>query len=53
MSSERLVGRRREETPLRAAARHARIIKSGNMSLGVNLLASLVRKAAAALDADF
>jgi len=42
-----------EETPLRAAARHARIIKSGNMSLGVNLLASLVRKAAAALDADF
>ncbi len=42
-----------EDTPLHAAARHARIIKSGNMSLGVNLLASLVRKAAAALDADF
>jgi len=42
-----------EDEPLKAAARHARIIKSGNMSLGVNLLASLVRKAAAALDSDF
>lgn len=42
-----------EDDPLQAAARHARIIKSGNMSLGVNLLASLVRTAAAALDADF
>ncbi|WP_198338268.1 4-hydroxy-tetrahydrodipicolinate reductase [Labrenzia sp. VG12] len=42
-----------EDAPLKAAARHARVIKSGNMSLGVNLLASLVRKAAAALDADF
>lgn len=42
-----------EDAPLKAAARHARIIKSGNMSLGVNLLASLVRRAAAALDADF
>ncbi|WP_305984855.1 4-hydroxy-tetrahydrodipicolinate reductase [Roseibium sp. MMSF_3544] len=42
-----------EDEPLKAAARHARIIKSGNMSLGVNLLASLVRKAAAALDGDF
>ncbi len=42
-----------QEEPLHAASRHARIIKSGNMSLGVNLLASLVRKAAAALDADF
>lgn len=31
----------------------ARIVKSGNMSLGVNLLASLVKKAAAALGADF
>ncbi|MCH8859528.1 MAG: 4-hydroxy-tetrahydrodipicolinate reductase, partial [Proteobacteria bacterium] len=34
---------------LKAAARHAAIIKSGNMSLGVNLLAGLVRKAAKAL----
>ncbi len=42
-----------DEAPLKAASRHARIVKSGNMSLGVNLLASLVRKAAAALDADF
>jgi 4-hydroxy-tetrahydrodipicolinate reductase len=35
---------------LKAAARHCRIVKSGNMSLGVNVLASLVRRAAAALD---
>ncbi len=35
------------------AARHACIIRSGNMSLGVNLLAGLVRQAARALDADF
>lgn len=40
-------------TKLEAAARHARIIQSGNMSLGVNLLAGLVRKAAAALGEDF
>lgn len=38
---------------IRPAARHARIVKSGNMSLGVNLLAALVRRAAAALDEDF
>ena len=38
---------------LDAAARHAVIIQSGNMSLGVNLLAALVEKAAAALGADF
>ncbi len=36
-----------------AASRHARIIKSGNMSLGVNLLAALVKKVAAALDPSF
>lgn len=34
---------------VRAAARHAVIVKSGNMSLGVNLLAGLVRQAAKAL----
>lgn len=34
---------------IRAAARHAVIVKSGNMSLGVNLLAALVRQAAKAL----
>ncbi len=38
---------------IRAAARHARIVKSGNMSLGVNLLAALVKKIAASLDEDF
>lgn len=35
---------------LRAAARTARVVQSGNMSLGVNLLASLVRQVARALD---
>lgn len=34
---------------IRAAARHAVIVKSGNMSLGVNLLAALVREAAKVL----
>lgn len=34
---------------LDAAARHAVLVRSGNMSLGVNLLAAFVRKAAAAL----
>lgn len=42
-----------DEDRITAAARHATIVKSGNMSLGVNLLAALVRKAAAALDDDF
>ena len=41
------------EERLKAAARRARIVRSGNMSLGVNLLAVLVRQAAKALDADF
>ncbi|MFM8746615.1 MAG: 4-hydroxy-tetrahydrodipicolinate reductase [Aestuariivirga sp.] len=41
------------EARIKAAARHARIVKSGNMSLGVNLLASLVRKVAAALGEDY
>jgi 4-hydroxy-tetrahydrodipicolinate reductase len=36
-----------------AAARHATIIRAGNMSLGVNLLAKLTRMVAAALDEDF
>ncbi|MGO7278246.1 4-hydroxy-tetrahydrodipicolinate reductase [Rhizobium ruizarguesonis] len=35
-----------------AAARHARIVKSGNMSLGVNLLSVLAEQAARALDPD-
>ena len=42
-----------DEQRLAASARHAVIVKSGNMSLGVNLLAVLVRQAARALDADF
>ena len=42
-----------DEAKIAAAARHATIVKSGNMSLGVNLLAVLVREAARALDADF
>jgi 4-hydroxy-tetrahydrodipicolinate reductase len=42
-----------EEAKVSAAARHATIIKAGNMSLGINLLSALVRKVAEALDADF
>ena len=42
-----------DEAKFRAAARHAVVVKSGNMSLGVNLLAVLVEQAARALDADF
>ena len=38
---------------IEAAARHAVIIRAGNMSLGVNLLTELVRKVAAALDPDW
>lgn len=42
-----------DEAKIKSAARHAVIVKSGNMSLGVNLLATLVRQAAKALSADF
>ena len=38
-----------DEARIRAAARHAVIVKSGNMSLGVTLLAALVKQAARAL----
>ncbi len=38
---------------LEAAARHAVIIRSGNMSLGVNLLAALVKRVAKTLGEDF
>jgi 4-hydroxy-tetrahydrodipicolinate reductase len=41
------------EAAIRKAATRARIVKSGNMSLGVNLLAALVKRAAAMLDEDF
>lgn len=42
---------REHEEKFEAAARHARIVKSGNMSLGVNLLGVLVERAAKALPA--
>lgn len=38
---------------LAPAARHAVIIRAGNMSLGVNLLMQLTKKVARALDAEF
>ena len=38
---------------LEAAARHAVIVRAGNMSLGVNLLVQLTKRVAAALDDDF
>lgn len=42
-----------EEAAIKAAARHATIVKAGNMSLGVNLLLAITRKVAEALDADY
>ena len=43
-----------EDLPkIEAAARHATIIKAGNMSLGVNLLAALARQAAKALGPEW
>ncbi len=41
-----------DEEKFKAASRHARIVKSGNMSLGVNLLSVLTQQAAQALDAQ-
>ncbi len=38
---------------LEPCARHAVIVRAGNMSLGVNLLTKLTQKVAAALDEDF
>jgi 4-hydroxy-tetrahydrodipicolinate reductase len=42
-----------DEAKVKDAARRAIIVKSGNMSLGVNLLAALTRRVAKALDDDF
>jgi 4-hydroxy-tetrahydrodipicolinate reductase len=42
-----------DEAAIATAARHAVVVKSGNMSLGVNLLAALVKRVAKTLDADF
>ena len=40
-------------TKINAAARHAVVVRAGNMSLGVNLLVQLTKRVAAALDEDF
>lgn len=40
-----------DEQKIKAASAHATIVKSGNMSLGVNLLSGLVQKAAKVLNA--
>ncbi len=42
-----------DEAKIKDAAARTAIVKSGNMSLGVNLLAALARRVAATLDADF
>ncbi len=42
-----------QEEALKAAARHATIIKAGNMSLGVNLLTALTERVASILDENF
>jgi 4-hydroxy-tetrahydrodipicolinate reductase len=42
-----------DEQKIEACARHTVIVKSGNMSLGVNLLAALTRRAAKTLSDDF
>jgi 4-hydroxy-tetrahydrodipicolinate reductase len=42
-----------EIAALEPAARHAVIVRAGNMSLGVNLLTQLTKQVAAALDADY
>lgn len=42
-----------ENAAIEAAARRTVVVKSGNMSLGVNMLAALTRQAAAALGIEF
>jgi 4-hydroxy-tetrahydrodipicolinate reductase len=42
-----------DEAAITAAAKRAIVVKSGNMSLGVNLLAALVKRVAKTLDQDF
>ena len=42
-----------EDSAVRAAAAAAPIVRAANMSLGINLLLGLVRRAAAVLDASF
>jgi 4-hydroxy-tetrahydrodipicolinate reductase len=43
----------RHFTRMTAAARHAVLVRAGNMSLGVNLLTKLTEQVARALDTDF
>ncbi|WP_375696967.1 4-hydroxy-tetrahydrodipicolinate reductase [Bartonella sp. AC70YNML] len=43
---------KKEEEKIADFAKYTTIVKSGNMSLGINLLANLVKKAAKALEAD-
>ena len=42
-----------DEEKLAAAARHATIVKAGNMSMGVNLLTAITERVAQALDQSF
>jgi 4-hydroxy-tetrahydrodipicolinate reductase len=42
-----------DDAKIAAAAKQTVIVKSGNMSMGVNLLAALVRRVAMTLDQDF
>jgi 4-hydroxy-tetrahydrodipicolinate reductase len=42
-----------DEAVIRSVSSQAVVVKSGNMSLGVNLLAALVKRAAKSLDANF
>ncbi len=42
-----------QDAAIKAASQKAVIVKSGNMSLGVNLLGALVKRVAKALDEDF
>jgi 4-hydroxy-tetrahydrodipicolinate reductase len=42
-----------DEAKIKAAAKNAVIVKSGNMSLGVNLLAALTKRVAQTLDENF
>lgn len=42
-----------DQAKIEAAARHASIVKAGNMSLGVNLLVALTNKVARTLGPDF
>jgi 4-hydroxy-tetrahydrodipicolinate reductase len=42
-----------DEQKIKAASRHAAIVKAGNMSLGINMLTALVEQVANALDESF